>query len=328
MGIHMATSRIATTVGRVEGAGIGGLADRIRRLAGRGEPIGEFLRKTVAEMQSGLEIETIGLHLIHRQRYYRCRTSPVHGVPGELISDLGSTPEAELFLKLSSLFPGVRAIVQDAIPPELSVLTGALAIPVPAVWIPIGFGTALTRLGETFRAALADREVQHSLHERVKELTCLYRIAQIAQDPGLGLDEVLKRIADVLPAACQYESAAVGGIVLDDRSYRSAEGLQPVDRLIVPLCHDGRRRGQVEVFYSQRLPVHDEGPFLREERALLEMVAHQIGVILESRQAEADRLELESQLRHADRLATLGQLAAGIAHELNEPLGNILGFAQ
>lgn len=40
------------------------------------------------------------------------------------------------------------------------------------------------------------------------------------------------------------------------------------------------------------------------------------------------RDELKKQLRHADRLATVGQLAAGIAHELNGPLGNILGYAQ
>lgn len=35
-----------------------------------------------------------------------------------------------------------------------------------------------------------------------------------------------------------------------------------------------------------------------------------------------------SLLRHADRLATIGQLATGLAHEINEPLANILGFAQ
>jgi len=39
-------------------------------------------------------------------------------------------------------------------------------------------------------------------------------------------------------------------------------------------------------------------------------------------------IELEQQLFHADRLATVGQLAAGIAHEINGPLNNILGYAQ
>ena len=57
-------------------------------------------------------------------------------------------------------------------------------------------------------------------------------------------------------------------------------------------------------------------------------MAHQISLIIERRQAEEDRLRMQDQLRHADRLATIGQLAAGVAHELNEPLGNILGFAQ
>jgi signal transduction histidine kinase len=57
-------------------------------------------------------------------------------------------------------------------------------------------------------------------------------------------------------------------------------------------------------------------------------VAHQVALIIESRKAEEERARLQEQLRHADRLATIGQLAAGVAHELNEPLGNILGFAQ
>jgi signal transduction histidine kinase len=61
---------------------------------------------------------------------------------------------------------------------------------------------------------------------------------------------------------------------------------------------------------------------------LIDTVAQQIAYLVRRRRAEADRRQLSEQLRHADRLATIGQLSAGVAHELNEPLGGILGFAQ
>ncbi|MGH7495929.1 MAG: sensor histidine kinase, partial [bacterium] len=72
----------------------------------------------------------------------------------------------------------------------------------------------------------------------------------------------------------------------------------------------------------------ETGLFLEEEQSLIEAVANHVALIVERRQAESDRSRLQQQLRHADRLATIGQLAAGVAHELNEPLANILGFAQ
>jgi signal transduction histidine kinase len=84
----------------------------------------------------------------------------------------------------------------------------------------------------------------------------------------------------------------------------------------------------VEVAYCAEKPLRDEGPFLKEERNLIGAVAQQVGLIVERREAEREKGKLREQLRHADRLATIGQLAAGVAHELNEPLGNILGFAQ
>lgn len=40
------------------------------------------------------------------------------------------------------------------------------------------------------------------------------------------------------------------------------------------------------------------------------------------------RRNMEQQLLQADKLASLGQLSAGIAHEINNPLGLILGFTQ
>lgn len=40
------------------------------------------------------------------------------------------------------------------------------------------------------------------------------------------------------------------------------------------------------------------------------------------------RKSMEQQMAQADKLASIGQLAAGIAHEINNPLGIILGYAQ
>jgi PAS domain S-box-containing protein len=40
------------------------------------------------------------------------------------------------------------------------------------------------------------------------------------------------------------------------------------------------------------------------------------------------RKKMEQQLLQADRLASLGELSAGVAHEVNNPLGMILGYTQ
>jgi signal transduction histidine kinase len=45
--------------------------------------------------------------------------------------------------------------------------------------------------------------------------------------------------------------------------------------------------------------------------------------------AQADQiLEIEEQMRRADRLSTLGELSAGMAHEIRNPLGSIRGTAE
>jgi signal transduction histidine kinase len=181
---------------------------------------------------------------------------------------------------------------------------------------------------QTLGIALKHRRAQVEVRERVKELTCLYGIAKIVERPDSSLKEILEDIVKLLPPAWLYPEIASARIILDGHSY-STPGLQDSDqKQSADLIVGGKKRGIVELGYSEERPELDEGPFLKEERNLIDTLAREIALIIERKQTEEDKERLQDQLRHADRLATIGQLSAGVAHELNEPIGSILGFAQ
>ncbi len=183
-------------------------------------------------------------------------------------------------------------------------------------------------IAQTLGLAVADRRAEAALHERVKELTCLYGIAQMVERAGSSQEEVLQRIVELLPPAWQYPEMTAARIVLDGYSYATPGFRQSKYRQSTGIVVAGRRRGVVEVAYLEERPEFAAGAFLKEEENLINAVAREVALIVARREADEDKSKLQQQLIHADRLATIGELSAGVAHELNEPLGSILAFAQ
>ncbi len=176
--------------------------------------------------------------------------------------------------------------------------------------------------------ARAHRQAKFNLRERIKELSCVYRLTKLGTESNRSLDDLLREAAEIIPAAFLFSDAISCRIILDQRSYISQRYTPPKHRLSAEIRIGDTVRGAVEVSYSSDLPTLDKGPFLKEEESLLEAVAKELSAIIEKKESEEQKATLQRQLLHADRLVTVGQLAAGMAHEINEPLGSILGFAQ
>jgi len=190
-------------------------------------------------------------------------------------------------------------------------------------------------LAQLLGVAISNRRTRAALMERVKELDCMYRIAHIAAEPNIALADVMQEIAELLPMAWQYPKLAAARITVGDNVYCSTGFGQGPYRLSTDITRRDEFRGTLEVFYRETrtctfddIQLLGEAPFLDEEHHLMEGVARELNSIIDHKNAEQEKLQMLNQLRRADRLMTIGQLAAGVAHELNEPLGNILGFAQ
>ncbi len=163
-----------------------------------------------------------------------------------------------------------------------------------------------------------------ALKERIKELGCLYRIAELANMPDLEVADFMQQALSLIPPAMQYPEQTSAKLVAHGMSFYSDNFAASNYYLSAPIITQISAKGSLEVYYPDAAGLE----FLPEEEKLIETLAQHISLIIERKSIQENNAKLQEQLRHADRLATIGQLSAGIAHEINEPLSAILGFAQ
>lgn len=152
------------------------------------------------------------------------------------------------------------------------------------------------RRAETADGAAAD--VVHALGERVKELNCLYGIARLAERFPDSIDDILAGALDLLPPAWQFPEVARARILFRGGRRQNPGYGRVKTSQSAPLKVGGETVGEISVGYAARRPPAFEGPFLREERALIDGVADYLGVI-------AGRIEAGRQLAEANRLLTV-----------------------
>ena len=140
-------------------------------------------------------------------------------------------------------------------------------------------------------------DILRSLQERAKELNCLYRIEEIINAEELTLDEVFRGVVDAIPPGWQYADVCVARIRYDDEDYAFGDYRETEWTQSATIRVYGEPVGTLDVAYVQQMPLADEGPFLKEERKLLETIAERIGSCITHRRL----LEAMQSMRESER---------------------------
>ena len=169
-------------------------------------------------------------------------------------------------------------------------------------------------------------EVLHSLHERIKELTALHKAVRVMQDPAKSSSEVLQEIVNLLPPAWQYPEMTAARIVFDDEEFMTPNFRATPWVQSAPLQMTAGHRGIIAVTYLEEKPPETEGPFLAEERDLINSLADSVSSYLNRKQAETalrqahERMQALSQrLMHVQE-----QERRHLARDLHDEIGQAL----
>jgi hypothetical protein len=139
-------------------------------------------------------------------------------------------------------------------------------------------------VGQILGIALINQRAQAALRERVKELSCLYSMAQLAEQDQFLPDKIIQKIVELIPPAWQYPDITRGRIILDAKEYATPGYKDDCQKQTADIKINGKIRGSVEVIYLEEKPEINEGPFLEEERKLIDTIAKQVGMIIEKRE--------------------------------------------
>jgi len=137
-----------------------------------------------------------------------------------------------------------------------------------------------------------------ALRERAKELRCIYRVASALSRRAESPPVVFRSVLEAIPAAWQYPEDTTARIEYFGRTHALPDFVDTPWRLRSPISIWRTTVGAIEVHYKHEQRIAWEGPFLEEERELLDNIAHRVGEYLEWKQRELSGERLGAAPEH------------------------------
>jgi PAS domain S-box-containing protein len=166
---------------------------------------------------------------------------------------------------------------------------------------------------------------QRQLRESEERYRALFEQAK----DGIGLVRLTDhRLIEVNDRACAIlglrQQDCIGRDIRE--LFRTATPNEP-ELMMTPNGHpSGESELVIQTAQGKCIPVAISfTPLSTETEKVMILVIRDLSV---RKQLEADREEMQRQLYQSSQLASIGELSAGVAHEINNPLNGVINFAQ
>lgn len=161
------------------------------------------------------------------------------------------------------------------------------------------------------RSSKSQVQLEIQLRERIKELDCLYNLTRLIEQNENSLEKIMQGAVELLATSWQYPEITCAIIrykdqVFQTRNFKSSQWKQKA-----PIIISGQQEGLVEVHYLKKMPRLDEGPFLKEERLLIDAVSSRIAKAAERINTQR-QLQVERQALQDANVALHGSLVQSL----------------
>ncbi len=170
----------------------------------------------------------------------------------------------------------------------------------------------------------------HELEERVKELHCLFAITKLLEDPDLTMDKLNREVLKLIQSSWQYHEITCAKITIHGREFKTKNYRDPLWKQDASIKIGTKIIGKIVVGYLEEKPLMDEGPFLKEEKFLLNTIAQRLGQVIERLETTEKLSRNEEQIRHTFENAPIGIITInldGHFRDANHYFSKFIGYS-
>lgn len=167
------------------------------------------------------------------------------------------------------------------------------------------------------------------LHARIKELDCIYDICRIASNHFTPFDQIIQDITNRIPAAFREPDSTCACITIGSKATKTANFKTSPWKLNADIPANGMIPVQLEVGYLGFLLPHEDSPFLKEDKKLLDIIGARVGLLVDAKIQKESIEKSEKQFRTLADNALVGisqtNLRGGVLYANNTCL-RLFGF--